>query len=349
LLITTAGQDERPADQTEEEHAKEKIMITKNGFTAAEQSVPMQPQAPYFREAGSGTSVVCIHSSASSSGQWRALMERLADRFRVIAVDLYGSGKTAAWPQDQPMHLDDELTLLSSVFRAAGDRFHLIGHSFGGAIALKAALAHRNRVLSLVVYEPVLFSVLIADAPESAAAREITALRDDTIRLVDEGNLNASAQRFVDYWVGDGTWAATPESRRPALAAAMRAVKLQWHALFREPTPLSAFASVSVPTLFLTGSKSKASTLAVARLVTSVLPRVLIEEIEGAGHMGPVTHPDTVNPLIDTFLEATQPSLAGGVPKGAAHLKGNARQRPVEAPILSQGGLAADAIAVDLS
>jgi len=56
----------------------------------------MQPQAPYFREAGAGTPVVCIHSSASSSGQWRALMERLADRFRVIAVDLYGSGKTAA-------------------------------------------------------------------------------------------------------------------------------------------------------------------------------------------------------------------------------------------------------------
>jgi pimeloyl-ACP methyl ester carboxylesterase len=158
-----------------------KIMITKNGFTAAEQSVPIQPQTPYFREAGSGTSVVCIHSSASSSGQWRTLMERLADRFRVIAVDLYGSGKTAAWPQGQPMHLDDEVALLSSVFRAAGDRFHLIGHSFGGAIALKAALANRDRVLSLVLYEPVLFSVLIADAPDSAAAREIFAVRDDTI------------------------------------------------------------------------------------------------------------------------------------------------------------------------
>ena len=94
-------------------------MITKNGLTAAKQSVPVPPQAPYFREAGSGTPVVCIHSSASSSAQWRALTERLANRFRVIAVDLYGSGKTAAWPQDQPMHLDDEVALLRSVFRAA--------------------------------------------------------------------------------------------------------------------------------------------------------------------------------------------------------------------------------------
>lgn len=277
----------------------------------------MEPQAPYFREAGAGTSVVCIHSSASSSGQWRALMERLAHRFRVIAVDLYGSGKTAAWPRDQPMHLDDELALLSSVFRAAGDRFHLIGHSFGGAIALKAALADPGRLISLVLYEPVLFSVLMADAPQSAPAREILAVRDDTNRLVDEGNLDASAQRFIDYWMGEGTWAATPEPRRPVLAAAMRAVKPEWHAAFYEPTPLRAFAAIDVSTLFLTGTKSKASARAVARLLTAVLPRVRVEEIEGVGHMAPLTHPDKVNPLIERFLEATQPPLAGDAPEAA--------------------------------
>jgi len=52
----------------------------------------------HFREAGTGQGVVCVHSSASSSGQWRALMDRLSDGFRVIAVDLYGYGKSAAWP-----------------------------------------------------------------------------------------------------------------------------------------------------------------------------------------------------------------------------------------------------------
>jgi len=199
--------------------------------------------------------------------------------------------------------LDDELALLSSAFRAAGDRFHLIGHSYGGALALKAALADRRRVRSLVLYEPVLFSAMITDAPESDAVREILALRDDTLRLVDQGNLNLAAQRFVDYWTGDGAWLATPEPRRTALAGAMRAVKSQWHALLSEPTPLSAFATVDVPTLFLTGTESKASALAVARLVTSLLPRVRIEEVEGVGHMGPVTHPGTVNAIIERFLE----------------------------------------------
>ena len=200
------------------------------------------------------------------------------------------------------MRLDDEVELLGPVFQAAGDRFHLIGHSFGGAIALKAALEDRKRLISLILYEPVLFSVLIADDRHSAAAREILAVRDDTICMVDEGNLDAAAQRFVDYWMGEGTWAATPEVRRPVLAAAMRAVKPEWHAAFSEPAPLSAFAAVDVPTLFLTGTKSKASARVVARLVTAVLPHVHVEEIRGVGHMAPLTHPETVNPLIERFL-----------------------------------------------
>jgi pimeloyl-ACP methyl ester carboxylesterase len=244
-------------------------------------------------------------------------MERLAGRFRVVAVDLYGSGKTAAWPHDRPMHLDDELALLRPVFQAAGERFHLVGHSFGAAIALKAALAERERLVSLVLYEPVLFSVLVANAPESAAAREILAVRDDTVRLVDAGELDASAQRFIDYWMGDGAWAATPESRRPTVAAAMRSVKPQWHAAFHEPTPLAAFAAVDVPTLFLTGTQSKPSARAVARLLTAVLPRVQVEEIEGAGHMAPLTDPDRVNPLIERFLEAQQPTRTSDAPHAA--------------------------------
>jgi pimeloyl-ACP methyl ester carboxylesterase len=109
---------------------------------------------PYVREVGAGIPVVCIHASASSSGQWRALMERLSDRFRVIAVDLYGSGKTQVWPEGRPMYLDDELVLLRPVFRAAGESFHLVGHSYGAAVALKAALADQGRLISWSCMNP---------------------------------------------------------------------------------------------------------------------------------------------------------------------------------------------------
>lgn len=259
--------------------------------------------AAHCREAGTGPPVVCLHSSASSSGQWRTLTDRLSDRFRVIAADLYGYGKSPIWPEDREMYLDDQIALLESVFDAAGESFHLVGHSSGGAVALKAALRYPERVRSLTLFEPVLFSVLLADDPVSLATREILGVRDDTIRLVDLGDLDASAERFIDYWLGQGTWATTPEARRPAIAAAMRAVKPEWHAACFEPTPLAAFAALDVPTLLLTGAKSTLSARSVARLLASVLPNLSVEEIAGAGHMAPVTHPDKVNPLIERFLE----------------------------------------------
>ncbi|MGF1473056.1 MAG: alpha/beta fold hydrolase [Rubrobacteraceae bacterium] len=263
----------------------------------------MKQLAAHYREAGTGPPVVCLHSSASSSGQWRSLTDRLSDRFRIIAADLYGYGKSPAWPEYREMYLDDQLDLMEPVFDVAGESFHLVGHSSGGAIALKTALAHPERVRSLTVFEPVLFSVLVADDPASPASREILAVRDDTIRLVDLGDLDASAERFMDYWVGPGAWAATPEARRPAISAAMRAVKPEWHAAFSEPTPLAAFEALDVPTLLLTGAESTLSARSVVRLLTSVLPNLSVEEISGVGHMAPVTHPDKVNPMIERFLE----------------------------------------------
>ena len=261
-------------------------------------------RAPHFREAGVGRGVVCLHSSASSSGQWRTLMDRLSDGFRVIAVDLYGYGKSPAWPEERQMYMDDELSLLEPVFRSAGDAFHLVGHSYGGAVALKGALKDPRRLKSLVLYEPVLFSVLAAANPNSPATREIQAVRDDTIRAVTLGNPEYAAERFVDYWLGPGSFSGMPEARRSAVANSIRKKgKAEWHAVFHEPTPLPAFAAVDVPALFLTGSESPASTRHVARLLCGVLPRVTVIEFEGLGHMGPVTHPERVNEAIESFLQ----------------------------------------------
>ena len=60
---------------------------------------------PYFREAGAGPGVVCVHSNASSSSQWRALKETLASCFHVLAPDTHGAGKGPAWPADRPLAL----------------------------------------------------------------------------------------------------------------------------------------------------------------------------------------------------------------------------------------------------
>jgi pimeloyl-ACP methyl ester carboxylesterase len=58
-----------------------------------------------------------------------------------------------------------------------------------------------------------------------------------------------------------------------------------------------------VPTLYLTGSDSPGAARGVGRLLAKVLPRVTVVEIEGVGHMGPVTHPERIDALIERHLE----------------------------------------------
>src|SRR3974377_587583 len=125
----------------------------------------MNAPEPFFREAGTGPGVVCIHANASASGQWRALMDLLAPSFRVFAPDSYGSGRSPSWPSDRVMRLRDEAELIEPVFARAGAPFTLVGHSYGAAVALIAALANPARVRAMALYEPTLFALIDADKP----------------------------------------------------------------------------------------------------------------------------------------------------------------------------------------
>jgi pimeloyl-ACP methyl ester carboxylesterase len=229
-------------------------------------------------------------------------MELLDERYRLIAPALIGYGRSSAWPADRELWLSDEVDSLAPVFDAAGQTFSLIGHSYGGAIALEAALRYRERLRCLIVYEPVLFSLLVNHAPDHPATAEITALRDETTRAVEQDDLATAAEQFVDYWLGPGTWEMQPEARRAPLMEGMRKVAAEWHAAFNEPTPLAEFAALDTPTLYLTGALSPAPTREIAELLAPVLPRVQLITLDGMGHMGPITHPERVNASIEQYL-----------------------------------------------
>jgi len=262
----------------------------------------IEPQ-PFFREAGEGPGVVCLHSNASSSSQWRGLMEMLAPKFRVIAADQYGAGKSPAWAGNAATTLSDEAELLEPALARAGSPFTLVGHSYGAAVALIAALKDPKRVKAMALYEPTLFSLVDAESPQPNDADGICAAVARSVAALDDGDESAAAGHFIDYWMGAGSWARTPESRRPPIAASIRNIRNWSHALLREPTPLAAFAALDMPVLYMTGAKSPASSRGVARILQRALPRVEVVELDGVGHMAPVTHPDLVNGLIARFLD----------------------------------------------
>jgi pimeloyl-ACP methyl ester carboxylesterase len=261
-----------------------------------------QPE-PFFREAGSGPGVVCLHSNASTSGQWRGLMDLLAPKFRVLAPDSYDAGRSPQWASDRVIRLRDEAALIEPVLARAGSPLTLVGHSYGGAVALITALANPGRVRRIALYEPTLFALLDAEAPAPNEAEGIRNAVADASVALDAGNQDAAAERFIDYWMGTGTWEQTPEQRKPPIVASVTNVRRWAYALFNEPTPLAAFRSLDIPVLYMVGKRSTPSAYGVTRLLATALPRVELVEFEHLGHMGPVTHPDPVNQAIRHFLE----------------------------------------------
>jgi pimeloyl-ACP methyl ester carboxylesterase len=225
--------------------------------------------------------VVCIHANASSSAQWRRLAELLAPEFRVVTPDSAQNRERLA----------DEVALLEPAFA-------LVGHSYGAAVALIAALSYPDRVHALALYEPTLFSLL--DKPiEAEGIRQVVT---DAGAALDAGNADGAAERFIDYWMEPGAWLRTPESRKPAIVASIANVRRWGQALFSEPTPLAAFRSLDIPVLYMIGKRTTASARGVARLLSATLPRVEVVEFADAGHMGPLTHADAVNATIRQFL-----------------------------------------------
>ncbi len=266
---------------------------------------PMTAQQPHVRETGSGPGVVCLHANASSSSQWRSLMTLLAPKFHVLACDLYGAGKSPDWPSNRFISLRDEAAFIEPVLERAGSPLALVGHSHGAAVALIAALAQPERVRALALYEPTLFSLIDAESPAPNDAEGIRNAVADAGTALDAGDLNAAAQRFIDYWMEAGSWDRMPEAQQAPIRQAVTNVRRWAHALFIEPTALEAFRALDIPVLYMTGGRSTVSAHAVARLLGTVLPNAAFIEIEAAGHMGPVTHTQAVNEAIAGFLDRT--------------------------------------------
>lgn len=260
-------------------------------------------QSPFFIEQGHGEGVLCLHSNASTSSQWRELSALLSGRFHVVAPDGCGAGKSPDWPQGAEATLDAEVDFLSPVLDAAGELFHVVGHSYGAAVALQLAARYPERVLSVVVYEPTLFCLVAGDEPSTSPAAGIWQASSEAAALVRSGNDAAAAERFVDFWMTEGSWREMPEKRQDMVARSVRNVGRWRDTTFAPAAGPAAFASLQVPVLLMWGDCSPESSQSVVRLLRAILPDAVGAPQPGLGHMGPVTHPERVNARIASFLD----------------------------------------------
>ncbi len=259
--------------------------------------------APLFAvDQGSGDPVLLLHSGGMSSRQWRKLIELLTPSHRVIAPDFLGSGANPPWPAGAPFNFHDDVAAVASLVADVGAPVHVVGHSYGGLIALTFARLHPSRVRSLALFDPVAFGVL--HGAGDAAGIEDLERNTFLVSTADPtyGGSEPWLEAFVDYWNGPGTWKAMPPPSRGAFLAVGRKVFLEVDSLQRDRTPAAAYAKLDVPSLLLVGEHSPVAAKRVADLLVATLPRGVLSPVSGAGHMGPISHAGEVNARIARHL-----------------------------------------------
>jgi pimeloyl-ACP methyl ester carboxylesterase len=272
-------------------------------------------EAPAAPRAARPPLVVALHASASSARQWRTLAERLegGHGLRVLAVDLHDHGTGPAWTSDgrtrPPLTLEDEAALVAPLLAEAGrvgdgGGVHLVGHSYGGAVALKVASQHPQHVRSLVLYEPVAFRLLLDDPASHAETAEALAVTAAMQTHMERGDRDGAARHFVDYWSGSGTWQAMPEPARDSVAERLPALLQHFGALFNERAQGAAVSRLAMPTLVLSGDRTVATARRIAHRLCALHAAATHETMPGLGHMGPVTHAERVAGRIAQHLEA---------------------------------------------
>jgi len=257
-----------------------------------------------YLDEGDGPAVFLIHSASSSNRQWRPLVDRLASRYRVLAINLFGYGQTTPWPDDgQRQTMADHAALALALMDDIPGPFHLIGHSLGGVVALELALLKRDRVASLAMYEPNPFH-LLREHGKRDAYECMVAMMDEVEELYRQGQHERAARQFIVFWSDEASWESMSEERRARFTGAIGASVHEGRALQHNATPMRDYAELSIPSLLMYARDTLPAILEVQQLLAHACPGWQVHVLDEGGHLAPLTQADRVNAQLVEFLDA---------------------------------------------
>ena len=223
--------------------------------------------------------VVLLHSALGDSRLWRHQIPALEESFDVVAPDLPGWGETPM-PAEPYSFVDVVAQRLPAL---------LVGNSFGGAIALRTALAHPDEVKKLVLVG--------SGLPAWDWTEEMRAYFAAEEEAIDANDLDGATEINLEFWV-------KPEHRDEVRPQQRRALELQSahpepELIWPEMPPLS---SLTMPTLVIVGDHDKDDFKKIAEHLAEEIPDADLVVVPGAGHLVGIDQPAELNALLLEFL-----------------------------------------------
>jgi pimeloyl-ACP methyl ester carboxylesterase len=247
--------------------------------------------------AGSGPTVLLLHSTACDRRMWDPQMPVLAAAgYRAVRCDLRGFGETPVpdRPYDDARDVVDLLDLLG-----VGDTA-VIGASGGGRVAIEVAARWPRRVSSLTL----LCTALAGHEPSA----ELRAYGERENALIEARDIDAAVELNVRTWLGPS---AGEETREKLRRMQRRAFEVQLAAA-EEFEPIRAevdLSAITAPSLIVSGAHDLADFAQIAVQLSHRLPGARLVELAWAGHLPSLERPEAINPLLVDFLRETWPPV----------------------------------------
>lgn len=241
--------------------------------------------------------MLLVHSAGNTGAQWDALGTWLEDDFRLLAPDLYDCGATAAWKRDRAMGYDDVAALLSPLVWQ-GEPVHLVGHSFGGGVALRLAAAHPDSLRTLTLIEPGGYQLLQEAGREDLWLEFLHVMERFRSAAARDDQVAAWEPFFNLYCSHAAPWRALPEATRRAIMKKTPDQLRVYDAQASNPTRLRDIRRLPCPTLVIHGQATGEPERVICELIAANAPMGRRAEVSGAGHMAPLTHAQEVARLL---------------------------------------------------
>ena len=257
----------------------------------------------HYADIGQGAPVLLVHAATNHGGQWDQVRAAMRGAYRYLLPDLFDSGKTAPWPLDRALNFDDEADIVLGVIDKVGEAVHLAGHSYGGAVALRAAVRGGAAIRSLCLIEPG-GCPLLAEAGLRAEYDEYTTVMAAFLAAVERGDRTGAWREFLNYYRGSpDAWDSLDADTQAKILAKTQSQRQVYRAQMSNPTTLAELHKLRVRTTIITGSATTAPEAAVCRVLKAHLPDVVLHTIPGAGHPMPTSHPIEVAAALSRHLE----------------------------------------------
>ena len=256
----------------------------------------------HFEDTGSGVPVLFVPGSYSTPAAWRGVGAHLADRYRLIGTSLNGYGNTAETRSIGDADITHGVRVIEAVAARIGEPLHLVGHSFGGYIALAAALAGNIELLSLSLFEANPMPLVKPSRMDLfALAEKMTA---DFAAAIAAEQADA-AGLIIDFWGGRGSFQSMPETVRAYCRTTTAANLLDWHGALAADLTAHDCVQLDCDVLLVRGSEANSLIVAITDLLRENLPNAQPRVVAGAGHFLISSHADECGALLAGFLSSS--------------------------------------------